>query len=169
MSIIPKPFIASSVFVDTPTQTPGSFSNGISFADAVNSVTILQNKVLTLSSAQVRNLNSRPVVLVPAIPNASIEPISFSWKVNGGTIPYDVTDVDSIVVEYDGIYHFSDASLDPLTTASSKGFIFSRQTSVDAQSFNEGNDLYLLTLGADPTLGNSTVTVEVLYKVHYFA
>ena len=168
MSLLPKPYIAKSVFVDAPTQTPGTFSNGVSFEGIVNEIVPIINKTVVLTSDDIKALNSSPYVLVQGMNDASIEPLSISWKITYGGTGYSVTSVTSIDVTYDSIVYFTDTSLIPLTATNTDYFLFPSAVLTDAQTFRPDKDLLLTTAGANPTLGNSTVTIEILYKVHKF-
>lgn len=166
MSLLPKPYIAKSVFVDAPTQTPGTFSNGVSFEGIVNEIVPIINKTVILTADEVKALNTSPYVLVQGMNNVSIEPLSISWKITYGSIAYTVTSITSIDVTYDSIVYFTDASLLPLTATTTEYYLFPKAAITDAQTFRPDKDLLLTTVGANPTLGNSTVTIEILYKLH---
>lgn len=168
MSIIPKPFIASSVFVDTPSYTPGSFSSGVSFADAVNSVNTVQTKTMTISSAEILAMNTTPIEIVPAIPNGVIEPLSFFWKLNFNTTAYDITGISEINLLYDpssaAVKFFQSTSAACLGSPTTATYVFPKYPYTAAEKLTVNKPL-CLTADADPTLGDSTVTVEVLYRV----
>jgi len=128
----------------------------------------VRNLVVTLSSADVLTLGSIPVVLLNAKAGVAYEPLSLTWKTNFNTTAYDVTSVTSIDLTVGGTSYFSDTALLPLTASTTKSFSFARFTG-DAIALSTNTAISLSCVGGDPTLGNSTVTIELLYKINTFA
>jgi hypothetical protein len=165
-------YIASSVFVNAPTGTDLSFGNGISFDTLVNDAISVKSKVVNISSAEILSMNSTPIVIVPAIENAFIEPLSFFWKIDFNTVAYDVTGISLIDLVYDpssaAVVFFETADTACLSSTTTASYVFPRFANTDAVKLSANKPL-VLTADADPTLGNSSVTVEVLYKITTFA
>ena len=167
MAILPKPYISKSVFVNTPTQTPGTFSNGVSFTDIVREASVVHNITKTLTAADVLSLATSPFVLLPATSGVAYEPLAFSWKLNFNSVAYDVSGVTLLALYVGGVKYFSDNVLSTLSTGTTQSFSFTRNT-VGAVGLSE-NDSVTIACDADPTLGDSTVTIELLYKINTFA
>jgi len=128
----------------------------------------VRNVVLTLTSGDILALNTTPITIVPAIPNCIVEPLSFFWRINFNTTAYDTTGISKIDLMYDlssaAVVYFEDTNIGCLGSAITASYVFPRFANTDAKKVAANKPL-VLTADADPTLGDSSVTVEVLYKI----
>jgi hypothetical protein len=161
-------YIASSVFVNHPTGTILNFSNGVSFTGLVREASVVHSVTRTITVAELLSLNSSPVQLLAPVANAAYEPLAFSWKIDFNSVAYDVTSITAINLKVGSEIFFSDTSLNPLTSVITTAYSFARFTG-DAVELSLNKEVTVSCDGADPTLGNSTVTVELLYKINTFA
>lgn len=128
----------------------------------------VRNVVLTLTPGDILAMNTTPITIVPAIPNCIIEPLSFFWKINFNTVAYDVTGISLIDLVYDpstaAVVFFEDTTISCLSSITTATYVFPKYANTGAVKLAANKPL-VLTADADPTLGDSSVTVEVLYKI----
>lgn len=128
----------------------------------------VRNVVLTLTAGDILAMNTTPITIVPAIPNCIVEPLSFFWKLNFNTTAYDVTGIGEINLLYDSssaaVKFFQSTSAACLSSVTTATYVFPKYPYTVAEKLTVNKPLSLMA-DADPTLGDSTVTVEVLYKI----
>lgn len=128
----------------------------------------VRTAVVTLTPGDILAMNTTPITIVPAIPNCVIEPLSFFWKIDFNSVAYDTTGITEINLTYDpssgAIVFFQDTNTGCLSSAITASYVFPKIFNATATKIAANKPL-VLTADADPTLGDSTVTVEVLYKI----
>jgi hypothetical protein len=129
---------------------------------------VVRNAVIELKVADILAMKTTPIVLLPATLGVAFEPLALSWKIFYNTTAYDVTGVTSIDLNVGSSLFFQDTSLNPLNSGTTTSFAFPRVIT-DAIGMEEFKDVTISCAGANPTLGDSTVTVELLYKINTFA
>lgn len=117
---------------------------------------------LTIASADVRQLNSTPLTVVSGITGAIIDPISIVVSLDFNTTPY-ATESD-LAFRHNGSSSkiAQETMLDVVSSVIGR---FGLIANANSDQYVSGAALEVYCPNADPTAGNSNITVRVLYRI----
>lgn len=151
--------------------TTGAAANRVLTSDASGNASwqaigggAVQSATVTLSSAQILSLHTTPINLVAAQgANTFILPIALTVQYTYGTTDY-VTD-DSLRFTYDGVVWTQIGSA--LAPSQNVFYIRNQLQNVGAQgqNFYDNANFQVTTPSSNPTGGDGTVKITVLYSV----
>lgn len=125
---------------------------------------LLQQSTVTITSAQIKNINTSPVVLVPAQgANTVIVPVTLNFVMTYATTPYAT---DTILRAFISLQQVGTENgvLSATSNFFSNRYIASGY-SISGSNFVSNADMVLTTATSNPTAGDSDIKVIVTYYV----
>jgi hypothetical protein len=135
-------------------------------ANSNNGCVCIKSASLTITSAQVLALNSTPLTIVAAQGvGTAIEVISASVKIDFNTTAYATVTNLLISNSSSNTDQFRGGGVLASTVSTFKRFVLTDPTGATDTQIIENDSLIIHCASADPTAGDSDITVYVLYRV----
>lgn len=141
-------------------------ADGVLWSRDDNGVTCLGGSAsLTIASADVLTLNTKPITIIGAVSGYAIEVVSASMKIDFNTTPY-ATNITLTLTTSGATEPQADNSID--ATVSRTGKFRNRYTSGSLATTTQmiaNADLQVSVNSGNPTAGDSDITVYVNYRL----
>ena len=142
------------------------FEDAVAQANSNNGCVCIKEAYLAISSADVLQLNSTPLTIVAAQgAGTAIEVISASVKIDFNTAAYATSTNILISNSSSNTDQFRAGGVLASTVSTFKRFILTNPTGATDTQIIENDSLIIKCDSADPTAGDSDITVYVLYRV----